>query len=234
MFKILIADDNISFAKLLVNDIISTRENLKVIKIATDGKETLELMNSEQIDIVLLDLKMPIYNGLQILDMLSEEKKQQYNRSIIVITGELDYADKLVSNPLITHIIFKGSCQKKNILERIDQLVEEKSNSFIYNRICHELYGLGYNPNYKGTLYLTDAIFEIYLRLGSYQENLKKEIYPIVALHFKKSVHNIKCNITRATESMSRYCKQELLDKYFSGFKPTTKGVINIVLNKII
>ena len=233
MFKILIADDNINFAKLLVNDIISTRENLKVVKIATDGKETLELMNSEQIDIVLLDLKMPIYNGLQILDMLSEEKKQQYNHSIIVITGEPDYADSLVGNPLIAQIVFKGSCQKKDILERINQLVEEKSNSLIYNKISHELCNLGYNPNYKGTIYLTDVIFEIYLRLGSYQGNLKKEIYPIVSLHFNKSVHNIKCNITRATENMTRYCKQESLDKHFSGFKPTTKGIINIILNEI-
>lgn len=233
MFKILIADDNISFAKLLVNDIISTRENLRVVKIATDGKETLELMNTEQLDIVLLDLKMPIYNGLQILDMLSEEKKKQYNRSVIVITGEPDYAEQLVNNPMVSYIIFKGSCQKKNILERIDQLVEEKFNYIIYNKISLELYNLGYNPTHKGTKYLTDTILEIYLHLDSYQGNLKKEIYPIISLHFNQSIHNIKCNITRATENMTYYCKQEVLNKYFNGFKPTPKDIIDIILNKI-
>ncbi len=80
MFTILIADDNIEFSKMLVNDIVSTRDSLKVLKIATDGQEAFSLMNSEKIDIILLDLKMPIYNGSQILEMLSEEKKKQYSR----------------------------------------------------------------------------------------------------------------------------------------------------------
>ena len=78
MFTILIADDNINFAKLLVNDIVSTREDLRVIKIATNGKEAFDLMNSYQIDIVLLDLKMSIYNGIEVLNMLSKEKQKQY------------------------------------------------------------------------------------------------------------------------------------------------------------
>lgn len=233
MFTILIADDNINFAKLLVNDIISTREDLRIIKIATNGKEALELMNSYQIDIVLLDLKMPIYNGIQVLNMLSKEKQKQYERSVIVITGEADYAPEILKNPLVAYIALKGFGQHEQILNKIDSLVEEKSNSLVYKKIISELSSIGYNLNHNGTKYLIDTIFEIYLHQDSFQGNLQKEIYPIISFYHHKSIHNIKCSITRATENMVYYCNSETFDKYFNGFKPTTKTVINIILNRL-
>ena len=77
MINILIADDNIFFAKKLM-DYINTYENIKVTNIAIDGKETLDLLNNkEDIDVFLLDLKMPIYNGLEILEKINKEKSQK-------------------------------------------------------------------------------------------------------------------------------------------------------------
>ncbi len=233
MFTILIADDNIDFAKLVVNDIVSSREDLKVIKIATNGKEALDLMNSFQIDIVLLDLEMPIYNGIQVLDMLSEEKKKQYERSVIVITAEDEYVPEILKNPLVAYTTLKGIGQYERILNKIDSLVEEKSNSLVYKKIINELSTIGYNLNHNGTKYLIDTIFEIYLHQDSFQGNLKKEIYPLISFYHHKSVHNIKCSITRATENMVYYSNSEIFNKYFNGFKPTTKTVINIILNRL-
>lgn len=234
MFKVLIADDNVEFAKLLVNDIISTKENLKVVKIATNGKETLELMEKEQIDIVLLDLNMPIYNGYDILEKLSNQKKKEYEYSIIVITGESEYISKIIRNKLVAFIVLKGSNQYKNIIDKIDKLVEEKSNTVIHKKIITELQNIGYNLNHVGTQYLVETIFEIYRKGKSFNGNLKKEIYPFLSIYFQKSIHNIKCNITRATENMVYYCKQENLDKYFEGIKPTTKTVISIILSRLV
>lgn len=233
MFSILIADDDINFIKLLLNDILSTKDNLRVSKIATNGQEALDLMNSEQFDIILLDLKMPFYTGLQVIEMLSEEKKKRYNRSIILITGEPEYVEQLVSNPLIAYIVFKGPCQHQKILETIDSLIDDKSNSIICKKITNELHCLGYNLNHVGTKYLIDTIFEIYINHKYFNGNLKKEIYPVIAFHYNKSVHNIKCNITRATESMVNYCDKEKLVKYFGGVKPKTKLVIDTIINKL-
>jgi len=233
MFTILIADDNINFAKLLVNDIVSTREDLRIIKIATNGKEAFDLMNSCQIDIVLLDLKMSIYNGIEVLNMLSKEKQKQYERSVIVITGEAEYIPQILKSPLVAYTVLKGIGQYEQILSKIDSIVEEKSNSMIYKKIISELSNIGYNLNHNGTKYLIDTIFEIYLHQDSFQGNLQKEIYPLVSFYHHKSIHNIKCSITRATENMVYYCNPETFNKYFNGFKPTTKTVINIILNKL-
>ena len=87
MINVLIADDNIFWAKKLM-EYINKNENLKVVTIAVDGKETLELLNSRNdIDIFLLDLKMPIYNGIEVLEKIEDGKKIKYKDSCIVISG---------------------------------------------------------------------------------------------------------------------------------------------------
>ena len=66
MVNILIADDNIYYAKTLMNIINDNDSNIKVTHIAVDGKETLEILKNSKIDIVLLDLKLPTFNGIYI------------------------------------------------------------------------------------------------------------------------------------------------------------------------
>lgn len=63
MFNMLIADDNINFIKSLINNILISNDKIRLIKIATDGKETLDIIKKQKIDILLLDLNMPIYWG---------------------------------------------------------------------------------------------------------------------------------------------------------------------------
>ncbi len=233
MYTILIADDNIAFAKLLVNDIVGKMDNLRVIKIATDGKETLEIMQNQTIDIVLLDLKMPIYSGVDILSMLSDQKKKEYENSIIIVTGEPEYLHKVIGNPMMYSFVMKGPGQYDKIIRSIYELLDKKSNDFKKRQIINELKCMGYNINHKGTQYLAEAIYEIYLHQDSFDGNLKKEIYPILSIAFQKSVHNIKCNITRATENMRYYCPKDVKHKYFGNFQPNPKFVINVILNKI-
>jgi DNA-binding NtrC family response regulator len=51
---------------------------------ASDGQEALRLINTEDIDVITLDLKMP---GLSGIDVLKEVKKLRPNMEVIVITG---------------------------------------------------------------------------------------------------------------------------------------------------
>ena len=77
MVNILIADDNIYYARTLMNIINNEmNNNIKLTHIAIDGKETLDILKCNKIDVVLLDLKMPIYDGIYILEKLKKEKKQ--------------------------------------------------------------------------------------------------------------------------------------------------------------
>jgi DNA-binding NtrC family response regulator len=80
-FKILIADDEVEFASTL-----ATRLELRgyVTKIANSGEETLEAISSEVPDLLLLDLKMPDLDGLEVLAKLRENHEEL---KVIILTG---------------------------------------------------------------------------------------------------------------------------------------------------
>jgi len=76
---------------LIVDDEISVRESLRqilkpfyVVHTAADGKEALDCIQREQIDLVTLDLKMP---GLSGIDVLREIKKVKEDVEVIIITA---------------------------------------------------------------------------------------------------------------------------------------------------
>lgn len=243
MVNILIADDNIYYAKMIMN-IINTdiNSNIKVTHIAVDGKETLEILQNNKIDIALLDLKMPIYDGTYILEKLNKEQRKKYEKSIIVVSGEIEmmYKLKIYDQPCV-YCILNKVCNISEIVDKINELVKEKEQikkiSNVKNKIIKQLQYLNYNLAHKGTQYLIDSILLIY-ESGEYDIfNLKEDVYPIVAKKYNKTLHNIKCDINKANDYMYKVCKRERIKRYFRFFddsKPTVKNVIYTILNKII
>ena len=108
MVNILIIDDNIFYAKKLM-DYINKSNKIKVLNIAINGEEAIKLLNTNNnIDIFLLDLKMPKYDGIKVLELINEEKKKKYINSCIIISGEFDYIQKLRKNQMIYSILQKN------------------------------------------------------------------------------------------------------------------------------
>ena len=234
MVNILIADDNLNFSKDLINNILSNEE-VKICKLCTNGKEVLEVLDNEEIDIIVLDLRMPFFSGIEVLDNLSNSQKEKYKKSIIVISGDESYFSQLIKNPLIFDYIIKGT-KTCEIAFRINRLIEYKDISIKRKKIIDELKKIGYDTNYKGTIYLIEAILNIYTNKEILLDNLQRDVYPIIAKMYKKTPHNIKCNINNATELMYYKCEANVLQDYFKFFddtKPTIKTVIYTVLNKI-
>lgn len=239
MINILIVDDNIFYAKKLM-DYINKSDKIKVTNIAINGKEAIEILNNrDDIDIFLLDLKIPKYNGLEVLDMINEEKREKYRNSCIVISGEIELVNKLRNNYMINNVLQK-TISFSEISEKIMQLVKQKE---LYAEKCNiekgikkEMLHLGYNMSHKGTMYLVEAIKYVEEQNNGHVDNLKKEVYPYIAKINRTSIHNVKCNIARATENMYYNCETERLKKYFKFQelrKPAIKTIIQTVLLKI-
>jgi DNA-binding NarL/FixJ family response regulator len=64
MIKVIICDDQEVVCQGL-KAILGTAENLKVIGIANHGLEALDLIAEKIPDVILMDLKMPVMNGIQ-------------------------------------------------------------------------------------------------------------------------------------------------------------------------
>ena len=69
--RILIADDHRIFRKGLRN-VISTFDNMEVVGEAINGAEALYLTDAEKPDILLLDINMPILNGIEVLEEMAK------------------------------------------------------------------------------------------------------------------------------------------------------------------
>ena len=81
--KVLVADDEHQIRDLLSQFLIS--EGYEVL-LASNGEEATELAEREYPNVILLDVKMPGIDGIEVCRRLKAEPKTQYI-SIIMITG---------------------------------------------------------------------------------------------------------------------------------------------------
>ena len=70
--KILIADDN-SFIREGMKIILNTYEEFEVVDTVNDGKEAVEYCKKNDVDIALLDVRMPNMNGVEATKLICEE-----------------------------------------------------------------------------------------------------------------------------------------------------------------
>ncbi len=70
---VLVVDDEKKIVELLKETISKISKDYRVLA-ASNGKEALEIIGKEKIDLVLLDIKMPVMSGVQVLSELYNKK----------------------------------------------------------------------------------------------------------------------------------------------------------------
>ena len=124
--KILLIDDNLDIIKLLTR-VFSVKGH--EIKTVTGGKEGLELIKNESWDLVLLDIAMPHFSGLQVIDNL--EKNNLLKKNIIWIFTASSITDVEVDELITRGIsgLIRKPIRIKELFDKISQLkVMQTSN----------------------------------------------------------------------------------------------------------
>lgn len=125
MLNMLVVEDNIIFAKTLINKVAQSNQQLRLCMIATDGEEAINILGKEKIDIILLDLNLPKYNGIEILDFIQKNKREEYIQSIIVVSGEMNMLEKIIGNPFVYSYIDKTQILDE-VVKQVNEISKEK------------------------------------------------------------------------------------------------------------
>lgn len=95
VLKILIADDH-SMIREGLKQLLELDGDIQVIGEAGNGEECLEVIKRVNPDVVLLDINMPIMNGLKMLEILRNSKYKNQKILILTIHNEVEYLMKAI------------------------------------------------------------------------------------------------------------------------------------------
>ncbi len=127
MLKILVADDNRDFNDLLTN-FLQNEEDFEVVGSTFNGKDTLELVQEQTPDVLLLDIIMPHLDGIGVLEQMLE--MDLYPRPYVIMLtafGHENITQKAVELGADYYILKPFSMEV--LAERIRQLEQKYPSS---------------------------------------------------------------------------------------------------------
>ncbi|MGY1770415.1 response regulator [Blastococcus sp. SYSU D00813] len=83
--RVLIADDH-KLIRMALVDLFSMSSDIEVVAECTDGCEVLEAAERTEPDVVLMDVKMPVMDGLEATNVLLAARPQT---RVVILTGAL-------------------------------------------------------------------------------------------------------------------------------------------------
>ena len=119
--KVIIADDINKIAEDNKN-IVSQNENVEIVGIASNGQEEMEMILEFTPDLVITDNKMPIMNGIEVIEKINATELND-KPDFILFTG--DYSSELNKKcrELGVYMILDKLTGKENLLGAIDDYI---------------------------------------------------------------------------------------------------------------
>lgn len=252
--KVCVVDDNRELVGLL-EDYISSQDDMEVVGIAHNGQECLDMLEGVDPDVLILDIIMPHLDGLAVLEKMRETKKGSLPNVIMLTAfGQEDVTKKAVElgasyfilKPFdmenlgnhIRQVSSKNSAIARktpmtNYRSPIDQ--KPKNLDASITGIIHEI---GVPAHIKGYLYLREAISMVFNDielLGS----ITKVLYPDIAKKYNTTASRVERAIRHAIEVAWSRGNIDSISSLFgytvsmSKAKPTNSEFIAMVADKL-
>lgn len=121
MTKVLVVEDEASIAKLLQFNL--EKAGFEVVT-AADGKQALDMTVAENPDFIILDLMLPVMDGMEVCKKLRQEK---INTPILILTAKDDELDKILGLELGADDYLTKPFSPREVMARVKAILRRTS-----------------------------------------------------------------------------------------------------------
>lgn len=254
--NVAIADDNERMVQLL-DEIVTSDEDLQVVGTAKDGEEAYEIIRSKQPDVMLLDIVMPKLDGLALLERVRKDRtiKKCPNFIIVSAVGQdritedafnlgIDYyIMKPFDNDIIINRIKNTRRPRVNANPDVKRINTYEKRATVKQRdlesdVTNIIHEIGVPAHIKGYQYLREAII---MSVNDIEmlNSITKILYPTIAKKYQTTPSRVERAIRHAIEVAWSRGKMDTIDELF-GYtihngkgKPTNSEFIALIADRI-
>jgi two-component system response regulator (stage 0 sporulation protein A) len=242
-YRVLVADDNREFCDLLAQ-YIQSQTDFKLVGTAQNGRQVLELVQSEAPDVIVLDIIMPHLDGIGVLEQLNALGLARRPKVIMLTAfGQESIAQRVVALGADYYILKPFDLAV--LAKRIRQIAsgqpvrpvqaETRSLDIEVTDVLHEI---GIPAHIKGYLYLREAICLVVQRV-ELLGGVTKELYPSIAKRYATTPSRVERAIRHAIEVAWNRGNVDVIHSLFGHTinsdrgKPTNSEFIAMVADKL-
>jgi len=132
MLKVILIDDEPFILQGLRILVDWEKEGYEIAACFSNGKEALEYLKNNKVDLIISDIQMPVMTGLELLEELQKEKISEARFAILTGYDDFSYAQKAIKNNSMDYIL--KPVQKKDIISllrnvsKLDKVSKEKED----------------------------------------------------------------------------------------------------------
>lgn len=226
--QVLIADADEQFRNELLTALDG--DEFEVIGVAADGEEALRLLQTKQAEILVMDLLLPIIDGLTVLAHIHSI----WNRPKVLITSAFisEYvamsavrlgAQQLLLKPCSIDRVLQTMHRMENADTKGSALFWENGKQDLALLVTNVLHQIGVPANVKGHNYLREVILLAVMDMDLVN-SISSVLYPQVARTFQTTPSCIERGIRRAIEIAWNRGDLSTLERFFGYTISNTKG----------
>ena len=121
IMNILLADDHLLTARLLKNYL--SKKNYTILGIVSNGAEALKFIRHKDVDLIILDISMPVLDGIQTLRYLSNES---FDTKVVMLS---EHSERWIIKKSFD-LGAVGFIKKSSGLAEIDRILTNVKNDY--------------------------------------------------------------------------------------------------------
>ncbi|MDI3280137.1 MAG: sporulation transcription factor Spo0A [Bacillota bacterium] len=241
MISIVLADNNVELCEIL-EQFFERQEDMEVVGVAYDGEQTLKLLAEKVPDVLILDITMPILDGLAVLERLPGLNLPRQPKVIILTAfGREDLllrlaelgADYYMVKPFDLEVLatrirqFAGS--QGLVLKEAERSYDAPPSPAAKKRdlmamVTEIIHMMGIPAHFKGYNYIRDAVLMVLEEENMLGGNLTKVLYPRIAAKYHTTNGGVEAAIRNAILTAWQHGNRPFIDSIIGKTALSTKG----------